>query len=387
MSLVSEQWAASRANPQRVFFIDSENGITGLIEGVQYLNSTDKVIVFHRDDIPQGTRARICKTPATVEWVACVDPKMKNSMDVQIIAELSAQLEADRFDSAYIVSNDKGYLPALHYLQKTPRGRGHALERISSIERVIVDSTFRFLETLRTAESVSELRYSLTVMLGEREANRILDRFGTLLTKKKAATEAPKPARPCNEPAAEAESMPSDPMADALAKTSAPAVATPMEPAASEPSGSTPARLLEPAASGPEPQDKAPAESEAENATRAAVGSPAPAAQRATVQGCGKPGWAASPASASGGAPSFRDVPGIGKALSAKLSNAGIGTFDQLRALGAVEAWKRVRSTDRSFPVKWAFAFDVAIRGIPVSSLGQERKKELKRLARGQGAA
>ena len=185
MSLVSEQWAASRANPRRVFFIDSENGITGLIEGVQYLNSTDKVIVLHRDDIPQGTRARICKTPATVEWVACVDPKMKNSMDVQIIAELSAQLEADRFDSAYIVSNDKGYLPALHYLQKTPRGRGHALERISSIERVIVDSTFRFLETLRTAESVSELRYSLTVMLGEREANRILDRFGMRLRRRR----------------------------------------------------------------------------------------------------------------------------------------------------------------------------------------------------------
>lgn len=93
MSLVSEQWAASRANLRRVFFIDSENGITGLIEGVQYLNSTDKVIVFHRDDIPQGTRARICKTPATVEWVACVDPKMKNSMDVQIIAELPPSLK------------------------------------------------------------------------------------------------------------------------------------------------------------------------------------------------------------------------------------------------------------------------------------------------------
>lgn len=154
----------------RAFFIDSENGLFSLIEGLEYLTDLDKLFVFHRENVAQELRLKIELCPAQIDWILCVDPKIKNSMDVQIIAELSAQLEANTFDSGFIVSNDKGYLPALHYLKQTSRGNNHVIELIPSIEREVAKGAFRMIDSLRSARSSNELKESLALTLGNTAA-------------------------------------------------------------------------------------------------------------------------------------------------------------------------------------------------------------------------
>lgn len=74
----------------------------------------------------------------------------------------------------------------------------------------------------------------------------------------------------------------------------------------------------------------------------------------------------------------FVDLPGIGWALAGKLESAGIGSSVELEQMGAVEAWRRIRLSDGSFPPKWAYSFEAAIRDISVNSIDPKRKRRLK---------
>ncbi|WP_195762891.1 hypothetical protein [Eggerthella guodeyinii] len=92
----------------RAFFLDSENGAARLLEGMELLNRSDLVVVFHRGSFPHEVKNKLERTSCSIEWVKCVDPGVKNSMDVQIIAELALRLATGQFEDAYILSEDKG---------------------------------------------------------------------------------------------------------------------------------------------------------------------------------------------------------------------------------------------------------------------------------------
>lgn len=293
---------------RRAFFIDSENGITTLIEGVEYLNEQDEVLVFHRNNLPEKVRLRLCMSAARVEWIACVDPNVKNSMDVQIIADMSARLQADLFDSGFIVSNDKGYLPALHYLQQTSRGEGHTLSQIPCIERAVYHDTFRLLDSIREANSKSELRWTLAATLGKKGAEKTMEGLSRLFAQ-------PVPIKPI------------------VVNGTAPSQDVPSESAA----------LFEDALDGS-------LESQSSNE-------------------------------------SFKGVSGIGRALATKLKSVGIETPDQLKNVGALEAWERIYDADGSFSIKWIYSFEAAVQGIKPCLLNQKRKKELKQQAKQHVAA
>ncbi len=282
---------------QRAFFIDSENGLSQLIKGVELLDRSDKVIVFYRDNIASNSRVKIEMSAPMTEWVACVDPGIKNSMDVQIIAELSARLQADEFDFGFVVSNDKGYLPAIHYLEQTKRARGHALALVPTIEHAVFRGALELVQAIRTIHNRADLERTFALAVGRENASNVLSQLSDLLSQE------------------------IDVAPDATASKS--------ETADSSCELETPPR-----ADSNDNQD------------------------------------------------SFKNTAGIGRAISAKLGSVGINGPKQLADIGAPEAWRRIRKIDRAFPAKWMCVFEAAILGIPPDSLCQERKKELKRVAK-----
>ena len=295
MSAVTAQQPLPRA--QRAFFIDSENGMSQLIKGVELLDRSDKVIVFYRDNIANSVRAKVEMSAPMTEWIACVDPGIKNSMDVQIIAELSARLQADEFDFGFVVSNDKGYLPAIHYLEQTKRAHGHVLELVPTIEHAVVRGALELVQVIRTLHDCTDLERAFALAVGRKNAGDVLEQLSNLLSQRK------------------------DGATNAIA----------LMPEASEPSS--------------ELDDWHPTDNQ-------------------------------------GDEDSFKNTVGIGKAISAKLGSVGINGPKQLADIGAPEAWKRIRKIDRAFPAKWMCVFEAAILGISPDSLCQERKKELKRMAK-----
>lgn len=282
--------------PIRAFFIDSENGAERLLEGMEFLTHSDLVIVFHRGNFPVGLKSKLELGPSAVEWIKCVDPGVKNSMDVQIIAELAMRLAGDGFKSAFIVSEDKGYLPAIHYLQQTSRGGEREVALVKDIVHAAMRTTFSALTALKCADSAEDIENALAPMYGESEARSLAEGFERVFAK---------------------------PLIDA-------------HDACADDAGSA--------------QDPA------------------------TEIGCG----AGASAEAKADSVSFVDLPGIGRALAGKLESAGISSPAELEQMGAVEAWERIHLLDKSFPPKWVYSFEAAIKGVPVNSIDPKRKRRLK---------
>lgn len=159
---------------QRVFFIDSENGIERLIEGCENLNPDDLVLVFIRASASNKVKEALSLSPARVEWVACVDPKVKNSMDVQIIVELTLRLALSSLDEGYIVRLDKGYNPALHYLQREPVAHGCELILVPNISQALVHSVARALRDIERVSSCAAMTQTLSLVAGEQAAKKLM---------------------------------------------------------------------------------------------------------------------------------------------------------------------------------------------------------------------
>lgn len=107
----------SPARARRTFFIDSENHINTCLQGIESLTERDLVVVFHREsNLSAKQKDAIKDSPARIEWILCQDSGVKNSLDVQLIAELSRRIACHEIENGYIVSQDQGYKPALHYL-------------------------------------------------------------------------------------------------------------------------------------------------------------------------------------------------------------------------------------------------------------------------------
>lgn len=108
---------ATSKKVRRTYFIDSENHINTCLQGIESLSEDDLVLVFHREsNLSQKQKNSIRDSKAQVEWILCQDSGVKNSLDVQLIAELSRRIACQEIENGYIISQDQGYRPAIHYL-------------------------------------------------------------------------------------------------------------------------------------------------------------------------------------------------------------------------------------------------------------------------------
>lgn len=70
--------------------------------------------------------------------------------------------------------------------------------------------------------------------------------------------------------------------------------------------------------------------------------------------------------------------PNIGKEVESQLNKVGIFTFDELKDIGAEQAWLKIQEIDTSACIHRLLALEGAIQGIKKTLLPQERKAELK---------
>ncbi|MGN0762915.1 MAG: TfoX/Sxy family protein [Aristaeellaceae bacterium] len=71
-------------------------------------------------------------------------------------------------------------------------------------------------------------------------------------------------------------------------------------------------------------------------------------------------------------------LPNIGPEVERQLSEAGVTTAAELRALGAEDAWLRIQANDPSACIHRLLALEGAIQGMKKTLLPPERRAELK---------
>lgn len=71
-------------------------------------------------------------------------------------------------------------------------------------------------------------------------------------------------------------------------------------------------------------------------------------------------------------------LPNIGKELERQLNEVGIMTADELKELGAQEAWLKIRAVDPSACLHRLIALEGAVEGIKKTELSPDKKAELK---------
>lgn len=72
------------------------------------------------------------------------------------------------------------------------------------------------------------------------------------------------------------------------------------------------------------------------------------------------------------------DLPNIGTEVERQLNEAGITTIEELKTLGAEQAWLRIQEIDESACIHRLLALEGAIQGLKKNLLPAERKAELK---------
>jgi len=71
-------------------------------------------------------------------------------------------------------------------------------------------------------------------------------------------------------------------------------------------------------------------------------------------------------------------LPNIGKEVERQLNKVGIFTPDELKSIGAEQAWLKIQEIDASACIHRLLALEGAIQGIRKTMLPQERKADLK---------
>ena len=72
------------------------------------------------------------------------------------------------------------------------------------------------------------------------------------------------------------------------------------------------------------------------------------------------------------------DLPNIGKVVEAQLMQVGIHSAEELKRIGAREAWLRIQKIDASACIHRLMALEGAIEGVKKSMLDDGVKAELK---------
>lgn len=71
-------------------------------------------------------------------------------------------------------------------------------------------------------------------------------------------------------------------------------------------------------------------------------------------------------------------LPNIGKETEKQLNEVGISTYDELKNLGAKQAWLKIQSIDDSACIHRLYGLEGAIQGVKKTLLSDEHKAELK---------
>ena len=71
------------------------------------------------------------------------------------------------------------------------------------------------------------------------------------------------------------------------------------------------------------------------------------------------------------------ELPNIGKIVEEQLNQVGIFTFEELKAVGAKQAWLKIQEIDSSACIHRLLALEGAIQGVKKTDLAPEMKKEL----------
>lgn len=72
------------------------------------------------------------------------------------------------------------------------------------------------------------------------------------------------------------------------------------------------------------------------------------------------------------------NLPNIGKVVEEQLLRVGIDSAEELKRIGAREAWLRIQEIDESACIHRLMALEGAIRGVKKSMLPDEVKADLK---------
>lgn len=70
-------------------------------------------------------------------------------------------------------------------------------------------------------------------------------------------------------------------------------------------------------------------------------------------------------------------LPNIGKVVEEQLNQVGIYNEEDLKTVGAEQAWLRIKQIDESACINRLLAIEGAIQGVKKILLPEERKKEL----------
>ena len=69
------------------------------------------------------------------------------------------------------------------------------------------------------------------------------------------------------------------------------------------------------------------------------------------------------------------ELPNIGKIVEEQLNQVGIFTFEELKAVGAKQAWLKIQEIDSSACIHRLLALEGAIQGVKKKDLAPEMKK------------
>lgn len=350
-----EPTPAETQKAARMFFIDSENGIERLTEGCMNLNANDTIVVFHRDNIKASVLTNLEFSPAQVDFIECVDRGVKNSMDVQIIAELALRLGSHAFDEGYVISRDKGFRPAIHYLQLTPQASSCKLSFAESIDHGLFQSVTNAFSNAATFDSRVDIERAFSLVVGPQNASTLVERLDKVLTNERSLSPSLENTAP-EQNADSADDIFEDQCADRIEIP-----------------------LYEPDTYLAE--DTCPEQEtvflEHFNCDQPAETNEDPLEAMAAL-------FDRKSNDQEDSDEKLTNLKGIDRSLSRKLKEVGISTPSKLRTLGSVRAWQRIREIDRSFPMKWLYVFEVAIHGGSLSDIETERKRQLKRQAKGK---
>ena len=75
-------------------------------------------------------------------------------------------------------------------------------------------------------------------------------------------------------------------------------------------------------------------------------------------------------------------LPNIGKTVEEQLNQVGISSVDELKKIGAKEAWLKIQKIDESACIHRLMALEGAIRGVKKTMLPDEVKADLKEFYR-----
>jgi len=71
-------------------------------------------------------------------------------------------------------------------------------------------------------------------------------------------------------------------------------------------------------------------------------------------------------------------LPNIGKDTEKQLNMVGIKTYEDLKSIGAEQAWLKIQAIDKSACINRLLALEGALQGVKKTLLSDERKSELK---------